>query len=115
MSNSQKYSPERGDVIYMNFSPQAGVEQSGRRPALVISSKHFNCFGGLVLVCPITSKIKGYKTEVLLPEILPVSGVILTHHLAARDLSVRGCEFICRVPDEILKEVQLRLVAFIQH
>ena len=64
---SKKYFPDRGDAVWLNFSPKAGHEQSGRRPAVVISPKSYNKKVGLGLFCPITSQIKGYPFEVIIP------------------------------------------------
>jgi mRNA interferase MazF len=66
------YVPDAGDLIWLDFDPQAGREQAGRRPALVLSSRRFNEKASLAFVCPITSKVKGYASEVLLPQGLPV-------------------------------------------
>ena len=69
-----KYVPARGDVVWLQFNPQAGHEQAGRRPALVVSPRSYNKKVGLALFCPITSRIKGYPFEVELPEDLDVEG-----------------------------------------
>ena len=75
------YIPQREDVIWLDFNPQAGHEQAGKRPALVLSPKTYNHKTGLLLACPITSKIKGYPFEVVLSEELPVKGAILADQL----------------------------------
>jgi mRNA interferase MazF len=59
--------PDSGDLVWFDFDPQAGREQAGRRPALVLSTKQFNLKTSLAFVCPITSKVKGYASEVPLP------------------------------------------------
>ena len=69
--------PERGALIWLTFTPQSGREQAGRRPALVVSPSAYNSKVGLALVCPITSKVKGYPFEVPLPDWGPVQGVVL--------------------------------------
>ena len=69
--------PERGDLIWLSFTPQSGREQAGRRPALVVSPSGYNSKVGLALMCPITSRIKGYPFEVPLPQGGPVQGVVL--------------------------------------
>ena len=71
------YVPKRGDLIWLDFTPQAGREQAGRRPALVISKDEYNRKVGLLLACPITSRKKGYPFEVELPAGLPIVGVAL--------------------------------------
>jgi len=87
------YVPERGDLVKLNFTPQAGHEQAGWRPGLVISPKAYNSFG-LALVCPITNQCKGYPFEVSLPGGLPVTGVVLSDHLRSLDWQARNIQFI---------------------
>src|SRR2546423_14919112 len=73
--------PDTGELVWLSFSPQAGREQAGRRPGLVLSPQAYNARAGLCLVCPVTSQIKGYPFEVPLPDGLPVQGVVLSDHL----------------------------------
>jgi mRNA interferase MazF len=101
--SGDRYVPERGDLIWLSFSPQAGHEQAGRRPALVLSPAAYNKGAGLALVVPVTSHIKGYPFEVLLPSGLPVSGVILSDHLKSVDWRARAAERICALPHEALR------------
>jgi len=103
------YVPNSGDLIWLTFDPQAGREQSGRRPALVLSPAVYNAKSGLALVCPVTSRVKGYPFEVALPPALPVSGVILADHLKSVDWKERRALFAGRLPAEILAEVLARL------
>lgn len=103
--NSILYIPQRADTVWMDFSPQSGREQAGRRPALVISRREYNRRVGLVLVCPITSRVKGYKFEVPIPEELPVSGVVLADHVKSLDWRSRRTEFACHMPAEVLIRV----------
>ena len=89
-----KYSaPDRGDVIWLDFSPQAGHEQAGRRPALVLSPQAYNKKTGQALVCPITSKAKGYPFEVELPVGLGVNGVVLADHIKNQDMKARNAYY----------------------
>ena len=74
---ANRYVPQQGDVVWLDFDPQAGHEQAGRRPAVVVSPGAYNGRVGLALLCPITNQVKGYSFEVKLPEGLGVSGVIL--------------------------------------
>lgn len=71
------YEPDRGDIVRLTFDPQAGHEQAGRRPAVILSPKAYNARVGLALICPVTTKVKGYPFEVALPRNLAVSGVVL--------------------------------------
>ena len=76
--SSRTYIPDRGDIVWIDFSPQAGHEQAGRRPALVVSPGAYNKKVGLAILCPITSQVKGYPFEVILPAGLPIQGVVLS-------------------------------------
>ncbi len=82
------YTPDRGDVVWLWFSPQAGHEQSGRRPAVVLSPAAYNGKVGLALVCPVTSQVKGYPFEVVMPAGLAVNGVALADQLKSLDWRV---------------------------
>jgi mRNA interferase MazF len=105
--------PERGDAIWLSFDPQAGREQAGRRPALVLSPSSYNAKSGLVVVCPITSRAKGYPFESSLPEGMPIQGVVLADHLRSLDWQARKAERICRVPDELLEDVVAKVTALL--
>jgi mRNA interferase MazF len=107
--NLMAYTPDRGDVVWIAFNPQAGHEQAGRRPALVLSPKAYNSKVGLALLCPITSQIKGYPFEVLLPEGLSINGAILSDQIKSLDWKIRQAEFICRLPAVALDEVLHKL------
>jgi len=99
------YVPDRGDVVWVSLSPQAGHEQAGRRPALVLSPKKYNQKVSLSILCPITSQIKGYPFEVVIPDECEVEGVILSDQLKSLDWRVREAEFFCEVPDKTVDEV----------
>src|SRR5437879_2501992 len=101
--------PDGGDLIWLNFDPQAGHEQAGRRPALVLSPRPYNQKSGLVLVCPLTNQIKGYPFEVQVPVGCGVRGVILADHVKSLDWKARKAEKIGRVPPPTLNEVLARL------
>ena len=98
----------------MEFSPQAGHEQAGRRPAVCLSPKRYNEKTNLGLFCPITSKRKGYPFEVLLPPDCPIKGVVLADQIRNLDWNVRRASFIARIPkdtlEEILEKIQLLLI-----
>jgi mRNA interferase MazF len=103
------YCPCCGDLVWLNFDPQAGHEQAGRRPALVLSPESYNRKVGLALFCPITTQKKGYPFEVAVPEGLEVSGVILSDQVKSLDWKERDARFGCRLPPETLQEVVARL------
>jgi mRNA interferase MazF len=98
------YIPNRGDIVFVQFSPQTGREQAGLRPALILSPSFYTERSGLALACPITHKQKGYPFEVLLPKQLSTRGVILVDHLKSIDWNARGERFIETVSNETLEE-----------
>jgi len=110
---ARRYIPDRGDLVWLQFDVRGGGakaggsaehEQSGRRPALVISPKTYNQRVGLGLFCPVTSRIKGYPFEVVLPESLPIAGAILSDQIKSLDWRVRAAERIGRAPDGVVDE-----------
>ena len=98
------YIPTRGDLIWLEFDPQAGHEQGGRRPALVLSAYGYNAKTKRCLVCPITSKVKGYPFEVLLPENLPIQGVVLADHLKNLDWFARRAVYIAHANENLIRQ-----------
>jgi mRNA interferase MazF len=104
-----RYVADRGDAVWLEFDPQAGHEQTGRRPALVISPAAYNAKVGLALVCPITSQVKGYPFEVLLPTSSKVTGVVLADQLKSLDWRARKARLILRVPDHVVQQVLQKL------
>ena len=105
--------PERGDVVWLTFTPQAGHEQAGRRPALVLSPRTYNRKVGLALVCPITNQVKGYPFEVALPPGLVVQGVVLSDQVKSLDWRARRAEFAARLPPDRVGEVLAKLGALL--
>jgi len=103
------YEPDQGDVVWIDFDPQAGREQAGRRPGLVLSRLAYNRPSGLFLLCPITSRVKGYPYEVVIPDGLPVHGAILADHVKSLDWRARQIEFMVKFPDSIVTDVIARL------
>jgi len=99
------YIPKKGDIIWINFNPQSGREQMGRRPALVISPNIYNHKVGPIVVCPITTKVKNYPFEVKIPDGLTISGVVLADQVKSLDYRTREAEFVCKIPSETLAEV----------
>ena len=88
------YVPEVGHLIWLHFDPQSGHEQAGRRPALVLTPETYNQKASLAIVCPITSKVRGYPFEVTLPDDCPVQGVTLADQARSLDWNARHAELI---------------------
>ena len=101
--------PAAGDLVWLTFDPQAGREQAGRRPALVLSPRSYNQKSGLALACPVTNHIKGYPFEVPLPQGCGATGAILADHLKSVDWSARRAAKIGRIPSLTLDEVLAKL------
>ena len=109
MKRPHAYIPERGDAVWITLDPQAGHEQAGRRPALVLSPSAYNGRVGLALLCPITNQAKGYPFEVPLPEGVPVTGVVGADQVKSLDWRARKASRICAVPESVVAEVVRRL------
>jgi mRNA interferase MazF len=107
------YVPERGDLVWLVFSPQAGHEQAGRRPAVVLSPKSYNGKVGLLLACPVTSQQKGYPFEVTVPAGLPVSGVVLADQIKSLDWRARKAEYICSLPASAIHELLAKALVLV--
>jgi mRNA interferase MazF len=99
------YVPSRGDIVWLTFNPQAGSEQAGRRPAIVLSPASYNGRVGLAIFCPITNQRKGYPFEVVLPDDIPVTGVILSDQVKSLDWRSRNAQFACHAPEDVIIEV----------
>lgn len=108
------YTPDRGDVVWITLNPQAGHEQAGRRPAVVLSPGAYNARVGLALFCPVTSKEKGYPFEVRIPAGLPVSGVILADQLKSLDWRARQAELVAQLPSQTTQEVLQKLLVLLE-
>jgi mRNA interferase MazF len=107
------YVPERGDLVWLNFTPQSGREQAGHRPALVISPKAYNAKVGLAICCPVTSRVKGYPFEVVLPKASSIGGAVLADHLKNLDWRARSARFGARAPRSVLEGVLSRIATLL--
>lgn len=105
--------PERGDLVYINFNPQAGHEQAGNRPGIVLSPKAFNEVTGFVSVCPITNTVRGWGYEVQLPDDLVFQGVILTDQVKNLDWKARNLEIKGEAPEEIVHDCLGKIHTFL--
>jgi len=108
------YIPNSGDIVWIMFNPQAGHEQAGHRPALVLSPKAYNGKVGLAILCPITSQVKGYPFEVKIPEGLEIGGAVLSDQVKSLDWKVRQAKFICKLPSATYNEVVQKLSTLIR-
>ena len=102
------YIPDKSDVVWLEFDPQSGHEQKGKRPAVVISPKNYNEKSNLALFCPVTSKEKGYPFEVKIKS-KKISGVILSDQIKCLDWKARNAEFIMKASDSIMDDVMSKL------
>lgn len=107
------YIPAQGDVMWINFDPQAGHEQGGRRPAPVLSWKSYNNRAHLSVLCPITKQVKGYIFEVPVPSGSGVTGVLLADQVKSMDWTARDVEYICTLPVAIVEQVVNKITALI--
>ena len=108
------YVPSRGDLVWLEFDPQSGHEQAGRRPALVLSPREYNRSVGLALCCPVTSQVKGYPFEVQLPPGLKVKGAVLADQVKSLDWRGRKASVIVPSPPAVLDETVAKILALIE-
>ena len=112
--DAMAYIPNRGDVVWITLNPQAGHEQAGRRPALVLSPSAYNGKVGLALLCPITNQIKGYPFEVVIPNGLKIRGAVLSDQIKSLDWKTRRAEYVCALPSATLYEVLQKVNTLLQ-
>ncbi len=108
------YTPKQGDIIYLDFDPQAGHEQKGRRPAIVISNNTFNALGRGALVCPITNTNRGIPLHVRLDSRTKTTGVIMCDQVKSLDMQSRNAAFIEKAPDDIIAEAIDIVIAIVE-
>jgi mRNA interferase MazF len=106
MSGRRLYTPERGDIVITNFSPQTGQEMAGRHHCLVLSEQKFSVATGLMVGCPITSQVKGSPFEVVVPAGFKTRGCVVASEVRTQDYLARGVQFVERAPDIVLRSVQ---------
>jgi mRNA interferase MazF len=109
----QPYQPDRGEFVLINFTPQAGTEIAGRRPALVLSPAAYNVATGLAFMCPVTNQVKGGRFEVPIPTGAKITGVVLVEQLRSIDWIARGATPLGVAPIETVAEVLARLEAIL--
>ena len=103
------YVPDRGDVVWISLNPQAGHEQAGRRPAVVLSPASYNGKVGLAVFCPITSQVKEYPFEVIIPPGLSVTGAVLADQVKSLDWRARRADLIARLPAAVIGDVLVKV------
>ena len=113
MVDDVAYQPERGDFIWLDFTPQAGTEQAGRRPALVLSPREFNIGTGLAAVCPITNTATGSKFEVQIPRGVKLTGVVLSAQFRTIDWIARNAKFHSKANEDLMWDVVGRVEAIL--
>jgi mRNA interferase MazF len=113
-SDKGVYCPDAGDIIKINFDPQAGREQAGPRPALVLSPRLYNEKARLCVLCPITSHVKRYPFEVLLPDGHQVKGAVLSDHVKSLSWESRNSQFLCVAPNGLAEDVKAKIRALLQ-
>jgi mRNA interferase MazF len=110
---TRAYVPDAGDLVWLTFDPQAGHEQRGRRPALILSPRTYNTKARLALACPITSQVKGYPFEVALPPGGKISGAVLADHVKSLDWEARKVVFEAKAHADVVIDVRERLRALL--
>lgn len=108
------YVPDRGDIVWLNFTPQAGHEQAGHRPALVLSPAQYNGASGLMLCCPMTTQVKGYPFEVPVDTLGGQSGVVLADQVKSVDWKARRAQRKGRASDAVIADVLARVQALLR-
>ncbi|MCX6571677.1 MAG: type II toxin-antitoxin system PemK/MazF family toxin [Candidatus Aminicenantes bacterium] len=98
------YTPQRGDVVWISLAPQAGQKQTARHPAVVLSTQAYNSRVGLAVLCPITSIVKGYPFEVLIPPGMPINGAVLADQAKSLDWHAHRAELVCSLPPAVIDE-----------
>ena len=109
-----RYVPDAGHIVWLAFSPRAGHEQAGRRPALVLSPRDYDGRTRLALLCPVTSRIKGYPFQVPPPSSGAVTGVVLADRVKSVDWRARGARFEVETPPEVVTEIREKLTVLLK-
>ncbi len=113
-TKSGEYCPDAGDLVWIELNPTVGHEQSGHRPAIVLTPRQYNARSGLCIICPITSRVRGYPFEVAIPDGHAISGVILVDQVRSLSWQERYVKMASVAPAELLDEIRDRLAALLQ-
>lgn len=106
--------PSAGDLAWLDFDPRIGREQSGRRPALVLTPYGYHARTPYMIVCPITSNVKPYAFKVILPDGLPIKGAVLVDQIKSVDSWARGCDVVGRAPESVMSDVRGLIASLLQ-
>ena len=110
---NEPYVPDVGDLVWLDFDPRAGHEQSSRRPAIVLTTRDYNEAASLAVVCPVTRQVTGYPFEVVLPPGSGFEGAILADHVKSIDWRVRRAEYKGRAAASVVDDLRERLRALL--
>ena len=102
---SGDYIPGRGEIVWLNFTAQAGHEQACHRPALILSPRAYNELTGMAVCCPITSRVRDYPFHIPLPDAGTIAGVVMVDQIRSLDWQGRRARFECHCPPEVVEEV----------
>jgi len=105
--------PDRGYLAWINFNPRVGREQSGNRPAVILSPYGYHAKTPYMIVCPITSNLTPYPFKVELPAGLPISGAVLVDQVKSVDRLTRGCDIVGIVPEPVMADIRGRLASLL--
>jgi len=108
------YFPKQGDIISINFDPQIGHEQKGKRPGLIVSNAQFHKRTNLAMVCPITNRLSGFPTHIKLDDRTTTSGEIMCEQVKCLDITARGASYIESIPDVLLDEAVDLVCSFVE-
>ena len=105
--------PDEGDLVWLNFNPQADHEQAGKRPGIVLSPARYHKRSNYAVVCPITTNLKPYPYKVVLPAGLAIVGAVLADQVKSIDRAARDLKVVGKAPPDVLNEVRSRLASLI--
>ncbi|MCL2361597.1 MAG: type II toxin-antitoxin system PemK/MazF family toxin [Defluviitaleaceae bacterium] len=108
------YNPKQGDIVIIDFDPQTGHEQKGKRPGLIVSNEHFHKRANMAMVCPITNSVSGFPTHILLDERTNTTGEIMCEQAKCLDILARGAVYKEAVPEDILAEAVDLICSFVE-
>jgi mRNA interferase MazF len=105
--------PDRGYLAWVNLDPRVGREQSGNRPAVILSPYGYHAKTPYIIICPITSNLAPYPFKVILPDGLPISGAVLVDQVKSVDRWARGCDIVGIVPEPVMADIRGRLASLL--